>query len=135
MPDQIQTAAVHHFRLTVSDVDRACTFYTGILGFRKVMDLNPGAFLTNGTIGLGLGPSPDAKRAVKGDRFDENRIGLDHMSFAVPSRAALDDAVGVLDQHGIAHSEIRDLGEAFGICILVFRDPDNVQLELSGPRT
>jgi hypothetical protein len=39
-----------------------------------------------------------------------------------------------LDQGGISHSEIRDLGEAFGICILVFRDPDNVQLELSAPR-
>jgi hypothetical protein len=24
-----------------------------------------------------------------------------------------------------------DLGETFGICILIFRDPDNVQLELS----
>lgn len=134
MADQIQTSTVHHFRLTVSDVDRACAFYTGVLGFRKVMDLNPGAFLTNGTIGLGLGPSPDAQRATKGDRFDENRVGLDHLSFSAPSRAALDDAVRVLDQHGIAHSEIRDLGEAFGICILVFRDPDNVQLELSGPR-
>jgi hypothetical protein len=51
------------------------------------------------------------------------------------SRAALDDAVRVLDTHGVAHSEIRDLGETFGICILVFRDPDNVQLEVSGPRT
>jgi hypothetical protein len=56
------------------------------------------------------------------------------MSFEVSSRAALDDAVRVLDHHGVAHSEVRDLGEAFGICILVFRDPDNVQLELSGPR-
>jgi hypothetical protein len=54
--------------------------------------------------------------------------------FEVSSRAALDDAVRVLDRHGVPHSEIRDLGEAFGICILIFRDPDNVQLELSGPR-
>jgi hypothetical protein len=52
----------------------------------------------------------------------------------VSSRAALDDAVRVLDRHGVAHSEIRDLGEAFGISILIFRDPDNIQLELSGPR-
>ena len=47
----------------------------------------------------------------------------------------LDDAVRTLDHHGVAHSEIRDLGETFGICILIFRDPDNVQLELSSPRT
>jgi catechol 2,3-dioxygenase-like lactoylglutathione lyase family enzyme len=119
----------------VTDVDRAVAFYTQVLGFRKLMDLNPGAFLSNGAIGLGIGPHPHPDRAVKGDRFDENRVGLDHMSFAVSTRAALDDAVRVLDKHRIQHSEVRDLGEAFGICILVFRDPDNIQLELSGPRS
>jgi len=85
-------------------------------------------------VGLGIGPHPFPDRALKGDRFDENRIGLDHLSFAVPTRRALDDAARVLDQHGVAHSEIRDLGEAFGICVLIFRDPDNIQLEVSGPR-
>ena len=134
MAQQIVTGAVHHFRLTVTDVDRAVKFYIEVLGFKKLLDLNPGAFLSNGKVGLGIGPHPHPDRAIKNDRFDENRVGLDHLSFEVPSRAALDDAVRVLDQHGVAHSEVRDLGEAFGICILVFRDPDNVQLELSGPR-
>jgi len=134
MPEHIGTQGVHHFRLTVTDVDRSVTFYTRVLGFKKLMDLNPGAFLSNGKVGLGIGPHPQPERAIKADRFDENRVGLDHMSFEVSSRAALDDAVRVLDRHGVAHSEIRDLGEAFGICILIFRDPDNVQLELSGPR-
>ncbi len=134
MSDQIATQGVHHFRLTVSNVDRAVRFYTEILGFNKLMDLNPGAFLSNGAVGLGIGPHPFPDKAMKNDRFDENRIGLDHMSFTVSSRAALDDAVRVLDRHGVTHSEIRDLGEAFGICVLIFRDPDNIQLELSGPR-
>jgi glyoxylase I family protein len=134
MADSIPTGGVHHFRLTVSDVDRSVAFYTGVLGFRKLMDLNPGAFLSNGAIGLGIGPFPDPQRAIKNDRFDENRIGLDHMSFAVPSRETLEDAVRVLDKHGVPHSEVRDLGEAFGIAILIFRDPDNIQLELSAPR-
>jgi catechol 2,3-dioxygenase-like lactoylglutathione lyase family enzyme len=134
MADHIAAQAVHHFRLTVSNVDRAVAFYCDVLGFKKLMDLNPGAFLSNGAVGLGIGPHPFPERAMRGDRFDENRIGLDHLSFAVPSRAALDDAVRVLDTHAIAHSEIRDLGEAFGIAIVVFRDPDNIQLEVSGPR-
>ena len=133
MADPIPTGSVHHFRLTVSDVDRSCAFYIKALGFRKLMDLNPGAFLTNGTIGLGLGPSPDAARRGTGDRFDENRVGLDHLSFGVGSRRMLEDAARILDQHGVPHSEIRDLGPAFGIYILVFRDPDNIQLELSAP--
>ena len=134
MPEHITVQGVHHFRLTVSDVNRAVRFYTEGLGFKKLMDLNPGAFLSNGSVGLGIGPHPFPDRALKGDRFDENRIGLDHLSFAVPTRRALDEAARVLDQHGVAHSEVRDLGEAFGICVLIFRDPDNVQLEMSGPR-
>src|SRR5256712_11797085 len=133
MTDPIATQGVHHLRLTVSNVDRAVTFYTEVLGFKKLMDLNPGAFLSNGSVGLGIGPHPFPDRAIKNDRFDENRIGLDHMSVAVPSRAALGDAVRVRDKHGVAHSEIRDLGEGFGISIVVFRDPDNVQLEATGP--
>ena len=133
MANHIPTGPVHHFRFTVSDVDRACDFYTKVLGFKKLMDLNPGAFLTNGTIGLGIGPSPDTTRRGRGDRFDENRIGLDHLSFGVASRQALEDAVRVLDTYNVSHSDIRDLGPAFGIHILVFRDPDNIQLELSAP--
>jgi glyoxylase I family protein len=134
MADSIPTRGVHHFRLTVSDVSRSVAFYTEVLGFRKLMDLNPGAFLSNGAIGLGIGPHPDPTRALQNDRFDENRIGLDHMSFGVSTRRDLDDAVTVLDRRGVPHSEVRDLGEAFGIAILIFRDPDNIQLELSAPR-
>jgi len=134
MADSIPTGGVHHFRLTVTDVDRTVAFYTGLLGFKKLMDLNPGAFLSNGAVGLGIGPFPDPTHAIQGDRFSENRVGLDHLSFAVPSRKDLENAVRMLDARGVPHSEVRDLGEAFGIAILIFRDPDNIQLELSAPR-
>jgi glyoxylase I family protein len=133
MAEHIPAKGVHHFRLTVSNVDRSVAFYTEVLGFKKLMDLNPGAFLSNGEVGLGIGPHHDPARAIKGDRFDENRIGLDHLSLAVSSHADLEQAVRLLDRQGVPHSEIRDLGSAFGIYILIFRDPDNVQLELSAP--
>jgi len=133
MPDAIATGPVHHLRLTVTDVDRARDFYTQVLGFAVVMDLNPGYFLSNGSVGLGLGPHPDPATAAPGDRFDENRVGLDHLSFGVGSRAALDAAARVLDARGVPRGEIKDLGAAFGLWVLAFRDPDNVQLELSAP--
>jgi hypothetical protein len=31
----------------------------------------------------------------------------------------------------IPHGEITDLGDVFGLYILAFRDPDNIQLELT----
>lgn len=131
MPQPIATGAVHHLRLTVADVERSRAFYTGVLNFQHVMDLPSGVFLSNGVIGLGIGPSPEPSRAPANDRFDEARVGLDHLSFQVASRAELERAAQLLDERGVSRGEITDLGDAFGIYILSFRDPDNIQLELT----
>ena len=133
MTSQIVTGAVHHLRLTVTDVDCAREFYMGVLGFRVAMELPSGVLLTNGSVLLGLGPAPDADRRTKNDRFDENRVGLDHLSFSVASRDELERAVTMLDGRKVPHGEIKDLGPSFGIYVLMIRDPDNIQLELSAP--
>ena len=134
MVDRIPTGPVHHLRLTVGDVERSRRFYTEVLNFDHIADLPSGVFLGNGSIGLGIGPSPEPDHAPADDRFDEARIGLDHLSFQVGSRADLERAVAALDAHGVPHGEIKDLGEGFGIYVLALRDPDNIQLELSAPR-
>ena len=131
MPDPIATGPVHHLRLTVSDVGRSRAFYEEVLGFRHVMDLPAGVFLSNGALGLGIGPSPDPDRAPADDRFDEARVGLDHLSFQVDSRAQLERAARLLDERGVPRGEVTDLGDAFGLFVLAFRDPDNIQLELT----
>ena len=134
MPDPIATGPVHHIRLTVTDVDRSRAFYTEVLNFQHVADLPSGVFLSNGALGLGIGPSPFPERALANDRFDEARVGLDHLSLQVSSRDDLERAVQMLDERGAPHGEITDLGEGFGIYILAFRDPDNIQVELSAAR-
>lgn len=131
MTAPIATGPVHHLRLTVSDVARSRAFYTEVLGFQFVTDLPSGAFLSNGSIGLGMGPSADPNRAPLGDRFDEARIGLDHLSFQGASRDELERARRLLDDCGVPHGEITDLGDAFSLYILAFRDSDNIQLELT----
>jgi glyoxylase I family protein len=131
MTTPIATGSVHHLRLTVRDVARSRSFYTEVLGFQHVMDLPSGVFLSNGAVGLGIGPSPDPSRAPGDDRFDEARVGLDHLSFGVASRDELERARRLLDERGVPHGEITDLGDAFGMYILAFRDPDNIQLELT----
>lgn len=131
MSTPIATGSVHHVRLTVNDVARSRAFYTDVLGFRHVMDLPSGVFLSNGAVGLGLGPSPDPDRSPANDRFDEARIGLDHLSFGVASRGELERAQRLLEERGVPHGAITDLGVAFGLYILAFRDPDNIQLELT----
>lgn len=134
MTAQIQTGAVHHLRLTVNDFERARKFYIGVLGFQVAMELGAnGVLLTNGSVLLGLGNHPYPERASANDRFDENRVGLDHLSLSVPSRKHLEQAAQVLDAHQVPHGEVKDLGSDFGIYVLVFRDPDNIQLELTAP--
>ena len=58
--------------------------------------------------------------------FDERRSGLDHLSFAVADRAALEAWVVRLDAHGVVHSDI--VSGATGD-LVPFRDPDNIALE------
>ena len=142
MAQPIAISGIHHLRLTVTDVTRSRAFYTNLLGFDVAAQMPPpndpsydavnailfgGVVLMKGTLLLGLRPV-----APRGDRFDEDRVGLDHLSFSVASRDALEEAVRFLDEHGIAHGQITDL-PSFGIYILEFRDPDNIQLELTAP--
>jgi catechol 2,3-dioxygenase-like lactoylglutathione lyase family enzyme len=83
--------------------------------------------LIRGNLLMGLRPmAPD------GDRFDPDRVGLDHLSFGVPSRDDLEQALGLFDSRGVTHGEITTLA-SFGIDVLPFEDPDGVQLELTAP--
>lgn len=129
-----------HVRLTVTDISRSRSFYEEVFGFPVAYELPADAdaatkeamsFLYGGVIyhvGDGLfGLRPVAPGS---DRFDEDRVGLDHVSFAVPGRADLEAAAAVLDGRGVTHGEIKDIG---GALILEFRDPDNIGLELFAP--
>jgi glyoxylase I family protein len=138
----IATGPIHHLRLTVTDIQRSREFYTQLLSFDVAAESPPpgdpaadaaypvlwgGIVMVRGNLLLGLRPV-----APEGDRFDENRVGLDHLSFSVESRADLEAAVKLFDERGVPHGPITPL-EGFGILILPFRDPDNMQLELTAP--
>jgi glyoxylase I family protein len=59
-------------------------------------------------------------------------VGLDHLSFSVPSREDLEQAVRSFDEHGVPHGAITRL-PSFAIDVLPFEDPDGIQLELTAP--
>ena len=135
-------AGYSHIRITVTDLTRSRDFYDRVFGFPVAFEAPPEdadqatkdalAFLFGGVIysfGTGnlLGLRPVAPGA---DAFDEDRVGLDHLSFQLSSRADLDAAVAVLDELGVAHAGPKDLGQMW---ILEFRDPDGVALELTAP--
>ena len=88
------------------------------------------AFLYGGVV-YALGDSLLGLRPVSADGFDEDRTGLDHLSFAVDSRADLDAAAAMLDERGIGLGGVKDIGLG---SILEFRDPDGIALELFAPQ-
>jgi len=131
----IQTSAIHHMALTVSDTARSKDFFMKFLGFNHIVDLGPKVLLTNGATVLALNPPPDASQAIDNDSFSEHRIGLDHVSLTVENHEALEAAVKLFDENNIAHGDINDLSpHGLPIYVLAFRDPDNIQLELTAPK-
>jgi catechol 2,3-dioxygenase-like lactoylglutathione lyase family enzyme len=144
VPEQIPTGEIHHLRLTVTDLERSREFYTQLLGFEVIVESPPpddpsaaevfkilfgGVVMSRGSLIMGLRPM-----AASGERFDPNRVGLDHLSFSVASRDDLEGAMRLLDERGVAHGQIATL-PSFGIDVLPFEDPDGVQLELTAPAT
>lgn len=135
----ILTSSYAHVRLTVTDIARSRAFYDDIFSLPVAFELPADAdeatkeqlsFLYGGVI-YKLGDSLLGLRPVAADSFDEDRAGLDHVSFGVASRSDLDAAAELLDIRGIAHGGVKDIGAGY---ILEFRDPDNIALELFAPK-
>lgn len=135
----IPTTGYAHVRLTVTDIDRSRAFYDEVFGLPVAYELPADAdeatreqlwFLFGGVI-YKLGDSLFGLRPVGEEGFSENRTGLDHVCFAVPAKGVLDATVALLDEKGIAHEGVKDIGAGY---ILEFRDPDNIALELFAPK-
>ena len=126
-----------HVRLTVTDISRSRAFYDQVFALPVAYEVPADAdeqtrqrlaFLYGGVIyHLGSGLLGLRPVAPEGDRFDEDRVGLDHLSFRVPDRNAVHAAAARLDELSIQHSGVKDLGQAV---LLEFRDPDGIALEL-----
>jgi glyoxylase I family protein len=135
----INTSAIAHVRLTVTDIGRSRKFYDDVFGWPIAMAVPDDAddatreqlkFLFGGCV-YNIGHCLIGLRPVSDDIFDEDRTGLDHLAFRVDSIDDLDAAATHLDDLGIAHEPVKDIGIAY---VLEFRDPDNIALELSAPK-
>lgn len=122
--------SVAHLDLTVSDAERSAAWYCDALGLRRLRraDLDNRIMIvlqhqdSGLIIGLNQHHSPTA------DRFDEHTPGLDHVGFAVTDRDDLLAWEARLTGLGVEHSPVTDSPSGSGTA-LVFRDPDNIQLE------
>ncbi|MBW0012230.1 VOC family protein [Mycobacterium sp.] len=131
--------SIAHVRLTVTDIERSRRFYESVFGWPVLLEVPDNAdeatrkqlsFLYGGVV-YDLGGTLIGLRPVASDRFDEDRCGLDHIAFRLASKDELDSAATHLDEVGVSHEPVKDIGPSY---ILEFRDPDNIALELTAPK-
>ena len=121
---------VAHLTLTVRNLGVSEAWYCELFGLERVhqehQPHSDSVLLSDpdSTLVLSLRQHHGAGTA----RFDETRTGLDHVSFGVSSRDDLTEWEERLAALRVDHSKITET--PFG-SVLVFRDPDHIQLELS----
>ncbi|MET0451127.1 MAG: VOC family protein [Mycobacterium sp.] len=127
---------VHHLSLTVTDLETSVAWYQRVFRTERAELKVPhyGREETGYSVLLpeprsGLIFSLHRNTGNAGEPFDEARTGLDHVSFHVVGRAGLSAWTAWLDELGIAHTGIVDEVEPIPYSTVVFRDPDNIQLE------
>jgi len=129
MPD---ITAINHVSITVTDLERSLPWYTELFELGKLMDqtlADGSSYVLIGRADFSLCIGLHIHPTNQGEHFSETRTGLDHVSFLVPNRTDLDRWQERLREFGVPHSPISDQP---GYSVLVFRDPDNIQLELMG---
>lgn len=125
---------IHHMALTVIDADASAEWYVRVLGFRRSGGyVSPDGsrrktFLTHDWLDVRLGLCEHARSV--GGQFDETRPGLDHLSFAVGSLDQLRAWEEWLSVARVPYTPAYPANTIDGAYVLVFRDPDNIQLEL-----
>jgi glyoxylase I family protein len=138
----IAPARLHHLALTVTDLDASIRWYEAVFATRLRMDVpHPG--------GVGKLLADDDMQLVivlhhhdnnDGHTFGETTTGLDHVGLMVPTRVDLESWQEHLEANGVVRADHADqpltqspiADETYG-SVLVFRDPDNIQLELFAP--
>lgn len=124
----METSGLNHIIMTIKDVKISQAFWGDLLGF-EIQPIADGFFFRTGNVAIFFFPS---SHPIPGDRFNEFRIGLDHLSFTAPSEAALQSLAKQLQAAGVDTKGVETYHT--GNKYVAFRDPDNIQLEYWLPK-
>jgi glyoxylase I family protein len=121
-----------HLDFTVTDGDRAMRWWEEVMGFKLLSEWGHAGY-RGWTMTHPCGLVVTALTHAEGDcsAFDERRVGLDHVAFRVSDLTDLEAWANRLDALGVTHSGVQDVEGRRGGPLIVLRDPDNIQIELT----
>jgi catechol 2,3-dioxygenase-like lactoylglutathione lyase family enzyme len=130
---------IGHIALTVTDLEASMAFYERVFDVKHLMEEahegGIGKLLADEQFSLVIVLHHHDGNNAEG--FSETRTGLDHVGLSVGTRADLEAWQDHLEANGVARADAADrpltqspiADRPYG-SVLVFRDPDNIQLEL-----
>lgn len=130
--DAMEINGIAHTFVTVGDFDRARAFYGKLLpflGMKPVMDIPGTYYCVGGRTAFAIREAPEEHR---GERFDQNRVGLHHLCFRARAREDVDEAYELVKTLGtpIVHGPEEAMW-APGYYSVLFEDPDGIRLEIN----
>ena len=123
---------IAHIFLTASNFERSRDFYRQLLpflGLKPMIDSGGVYYCVGGRTAVAIrAPSPEHAGAA----FDQNRIGLHHLSFRARERADVDELHTFLTSIGTKIIRApREDQWAPGYYSMLFEDPDGIRLEIN----
>ena len=126
---------IHDVAISVTDFERSVAWYRKILRFSTVLSAEhpdgTGRRETMANPEFSMVFSLHVHSDNEDESFSETHTGLDHVGFAVEDHSSLEEWERHLTGLNIEHSPLiyQPLDDQSGGSVVVFRDPDNVQLE------
>jgi catechol 2,3-dioxygenase-like lactoylglutathione lyase family enzyme len=128
-----------HIALTVTDIEASIDWYSRVFDIKHLMDAphegGTGKLLADDAMSLVI--VLHRHDVNDGELFSERDTGLDHVGLNVPTRDDLVAWQDHLEECGVVRADAADkpltqspIADEFYGSVLVFRDPDNIQLEL-----
>ncbi|HXR10752.1 MAG TPA: VOC family protein [Gaiellaceae bacterium] len=131
----MRSDGVHHVDLVVSSIERSLPFYRDLLGPIGWHGIGEVEGERGETIWYlsGRGTSIGLREAQSegGGPVDRYAVGLHHLAFEAPSRAAVDERAEWLRENGAEiESEPQEYTYTPGYYAVFFYDPDGLKLEI-----